>query len=120
MIRFLILLVFSATTAFANWTNLTVDDFSKSDLFQHVWVVEAESVFFDELVGRELYKVTYEVEGDCQAAGDYDACEMVPYCEYIWVEAVTNKNKPYQIEGTEISCEASLEELVGGGLIDEL
>ena len=111
--------VFAASVAFAS-TTLDAGDFQLNTLFDYVHVTKAEKVFSDELEGMDLYQVTYEVEGECASSGHGDVCEMVHYCEYIWVDAFSENEFGWYMEGTQLSCDISVEEVIDPQIIDEL
>ncbi len=114
---FSILLV--SGVAFAAANDLSVKDFQDNDLFKYTYVEQAEKVFADELTGEDLYQVTYKVEGECASAGEFDACELVEYCEYVWVDQALSDDEIY-MEGTQKDCSTDIEEIIQPIIIDEL
>ncbi len=115
---FIIAILFSVT-ALAGSADLTLEDFMNNDLFKYVFVEKAEMVFDDELTGELLYQVTYLVEGECAPSGEGDACEMVQYCEYVWVDQ-NMKDDDYYMEGTQQDCSIDIEDILRPNIIDEL
>lgn len=114
----LLLTLLTISSVSFSQAELTSKDFQALKIFMHVYVEKAELVFRDELVQEDVYQVTYSVEGDCAPAGEVDACELVPYCEYVKVD---NSVKPVEITGTQVDCSENIEEVIGDpGLIDEL
>ncbi len=99
---------------------LKPSDFQNHPIFDYVHVDHVEKVFSDELIQEDLYKVTYLVEGECAPYGNGDACELVPYCEYIWVDVALPQTSVLQLFGTNISCDKHIEDVIKPILIDEL
>ncbi len=115
---FILTFLFSVFAVAASGT-LSLSDFQNNELFKFVYVEEAKQVFNNELTGELLFEVTYLVEGECAAAGNADACEMVPYCEYVWVDPYALDND-YYMESTQKSCDADIEDILKPEIIDEL
>ncbi len=115
---FLLTFLFSVFAVAASGA-LSVSDFQNNELFKYVYVEEAQQVFDNELTGELLFKVTYLVEGECAAAGNVDACEMVPYCEYVWVDPYVS-DRDYYMESTQKSCDTDIEDIIKPAIIDEL
>ena len=108
---FVLISLFFTSLAYGQLQDLTVADFQKSELFKYVIVDQAEKVFSDEQQEKDLYKVTYLVEGECAPTGGGDACELVPYCEYTWAFLVGINNELF-IEGTQVSCDVEIEQVL--------
>ena len=103
--------LFAMSFAYAKSTDLSKVDFQKSQIFYHVVVDKAELVFSDDQQQKDLYKVSYSDEGQCAPGVGGDNCEWVSYCEYVWAYPVGINNEIF-IEGTHVSCDVEIEELI--------